>query len=66
MISTAPVEDAAVEAAPSGSARPRFDLRRMDVRRSALLAAALVIGLPGLITLSRFLGTIALSLVLGH
>jgi hypothetical protein len=58
---TALVEDASPEAAPVGAARPGSELARF-----AVLGAALVVGLPGVVELSRLLTTILLSLVLGH
>jgi hypothetical protein len=56
---TALTEDASAEA--TGAAPSRSELGRV-----ATLGAALVIGLPGVVGLSRLLTTIVLSLILGH
>jgi hypothetical protein len=61
MTTTALIEDASSEAAPVEAARPRRDVGNLVV-----LGAALVIGLPGVLELSRLFTTIVLSLVLGH
>ncbi|MCU1474053.1 hypothetical protein [Amnibacterium sp.] len=61
MTTTALIEDASPEAAPVEAPRPRSEITRF-----AVLGAALVVGLPGAVELSRLLTTILLSLVLGH
>jgi hypothetical protein len=61
MTTPALLEDASPEAAPVEAARPRRDVANLVV-----LGAALVIGLPGVLELSRLFTTIVLSLVLGH
>jgi hypothetical protein len=58
---TALPENASAEAAPGGTAHSRSELGRI-----ATLGAALVVGLPGVVGLSRLLTTIVLSLILGH
>jgi hypothetical protein len=54
-------EEASAEGAPLERAT-----RRVDVRGLVVLGAALLVGLPGVLLVSRLFATIALSLVLGH
>ena len=55
------VEKTSVEALPGERVREGFGAARL-----ATLGAAVVVGVPATVVLSRFVTTIVLSLILGH
>lgn len=61
MSATALVEESSVEAAPAEHARSRFGAGGL-----AALGAAVVVGVPAMVELGRFVTTIVLSLILKH
>ncbi len=61
MSATPFVEETSVEDVPAERVRARFGAGRLVV-----LGAAVVLGVPVTVVLSRFVTTIVLSLILGH